>query len=301
MNPWYVFDSRSLSILHPTPMNSALTPTPPTSSVKTLQILNVIGFLIMLTLNYLAVALPLNGKSTGELSDKYPNLFVPAGATFSIWGIIYLLLLIFTVYQASTLFSNKASRVNTIVQKIGIWYFVSSLLNASWIMVWHYELVPISVAVMLVMLLSLIIVNFAIYNGSAHLTRWERFVTKAPFGVYLGWICVATIANVTSWLTGIGWQGGFEQDTWAVLMIVIGGLITFVAASRLHNGYLALAVVWAFGGIIAKRLDQEPIYYSIVFVAGVVALLLLIYALVALVRDFKSRPVTSTEPSSLYR
>lgn len=255
----------------------------------------------MLTLNYLAVSLPLNGKSTGELSDKYPNLFVPAGATFSIWGIIYLLLLIFTVYQASTLFSNKVSRVNAIVQKIGIWYFVSSLLNSSWIMVWHYELVPISVGVMLVMLLSLILVNFGIYNGSARLTPWERFVTKAPFGVYLGWICVATIANVTSWLTGIGWAGGFEQDTWAVIMIALGGLITLVAASRLHNGYLALAVVWAFGGIIMKRLNQEPIYYSIVSVAGVTALLLLIYALVALVRDSKARPIAHAKPSSLYR
>lgn len=282
-------------------MDSKLTPTPPSSSVKTLQVLNVIGYIIMLTLNFLAVSLPLNGKSTGELSDKYPNLFVPAGATFSIWGIIYLLLLIFTVFQASTLFSEKSSRVNTIVQKIGIWYFVSSLLNASWIMVWHYELVPISVAVMLVMLLSLIIVNFAIYNGSAHLTPWERFVTKAPFGVYLGWICVATIANVTSWLTGIGWQGGFEQDTWAVIMIAVGGIITFIAASRLQNAYLALAVVWAFGGIIAKRLDQVPLYYSIVFVAGAAALLLLIYALIVLVRDFKNRPTTYVEPSNLYQ
>jgi hypothetical protein len=281
-------------------MESTLS-TPPSASVRTLQILNLIGFLIMLTLNFLANYLPLNGNTTGELSDKYTNLFVPSGATFSIWGIIYLLLLVFTIYQASNLFSNKASRVNTIVQKIGIWYFLSSLLNASWILVWHYELVPVSVAVMLVMLISLILVNFGIYNGSARLTRWERFITKAPFGVYLGWICVATIANVTSWLTGIGWDGGFEQDTWAVMMIAIGGFIAFLAASRLQNGYLSLAVVWAFSGIIMKRLDQEPLYYSIVFVAGVAAVLLFIFSLVALIRDFKARSITYAEPSSLYR
>ncbi len=282
-------------------MDSKLIPTPPTSSVKTLQTLNVMGFAIMLSLNFLAVALPLNGKSTGELSEKYPNLFVPSGATFSIWGIIYLLLLIFTFYQASTLFSTRTSRVNTLVQKIGIWYFLSSLLNASWILVWHFELVPISVAVMLVMLVSLIVVNFAIYNGSANLSLWERFITKAPFGVYLGWICVATIANVTTWLTAIGWDGGFEQDTWAVMMIAIGAIITFGAASRLRNGYLALAVVWAFWGIISKRLDQDPIYYSIVVVAGVAALILFFYALVALVRDFKNQQISYTKPSSLYR
>ncbi len=282
-------------------MNSTPNSIPPSASTRTLQSLNIIGFVIMLTFNFLANYLPINGKSTGELSDKYPNLFVPSGATFSIWGIIYILLLIFTIYQASTLFSSKVSRVNTIVQKIGIWYFVSSLFNASWILVWHYELVPVSVAVMLLILFSLIMVNFAIYNGSANLSLWERFVTKAPFGVYLGWICVATIANMTSWLTGIGWDGGFEQDTWAVLLIITGALIALGAASRLHNGYLALAVVWAFGGIISKRLDQQQVYYSIVLIAGLAALVLLIYGLLALVRDFKTHKINQKEPSSIYR
>lgn len=168
-------------------------------------------------------------------------------------------------------------------------------------MVWHYELVPISVAVMLLMLVSLILVNFTIYNGSANLNLWERFITKAPFGVYLGWICVATIANVTSWLTGISWDGGFEQDTWAVIMIAIGAIITFGTASRLRNGYVALAVVWAFWGIISKRLDQDPLYYSIVVMAGVAALILLFYAIVALVRDFKNQQISYSKPSSLYR
>ena len=255
----------------------------------------------MLTLNFLANYLPLNGKTTGELSDKFPNLFVPAGVTFSIWGVIYVLLLIFTLYQASTLFNSKASRVNTLVQKTGIWYFLSSLLNATWILAWHYELVPVSVAVMLVLLFSLLVVNFGLFNGSANLSPWERFVTKAPFGVYLGWICVATIANVTSWLTGIGWDGGFEEDTWAVFMIAIGAVISLTATIRLHNGYLALAVVWAFVGIIIKRLDQEPIYYSIAFVAGLGALLLFIYGLVVLVRDFKSHQVIYRKPSNLYQ
>jgi len=282
-------------------MYSKLFPTQPTASIKTWQVLNIIGFLIMLTLNFLANYLPLNGKTTGELSDKYQNLFVPSGPTFSIWGLIYLLLLLFTVYQASTLFSTKASLVNTVVQKIGFWYFLSSLMNASWIIAWHYELVPVSVAIMLIMLFSLILINFGIYNGSGDLPRWERFINKAPFGLYLGWICVATIANITSWLTGIGWRSGFEEDTWAVIVIALGGIITFIAASRLRNGYLALAVVWAFGGIIAKRLAQEPVYYSIVFVAGVAALALLIYGLIALVRDFKTRQVSTPEPSSLYR
>lgn len=282
-------------------METRLPTTPPSATVKTLQILNLIGFLIMVGMNFLANYLPINGRTTGELSDKYANLFVPTGLTFSIWGVIYLALLGFTLYQVGNLFSTKASRANTITGQIGIWYFVSSLLNAIWIIVWHYELVPVSVAVMLLLLVSLLILNFGITNIAHPMTGTERFLTKAPFGLYLGWICVATIANVTAWLTGIRWQGGFEQDTWAVIMICAGTAIALFAAVRMRNGYLSLAVVWAFAGIVLKRLETEPLFYSIVFVAAVGAFILLIYSAIGIAQDFKKEETLHPEPSRLYR
>lgn len=272
-----------------------------TSWVKTLQVLNIIGFLLMILLNFLANFLPLNGLNTGELSDKYPNLFVPAGLTFSIWGVIYLLLLIFTIYQASTLFNDKPSRVNTIVSQVGIWYFVSSVANALWIVTWHYEFLPVSVAVMSLILLSLLLTNFGIVNINDSMTRKEKFLTKAPFGIYLGWICVATIANVTAWLTGVRWNGGgLEQDSWAAIMIVVGALIVLFAALRLRNGYLALAVVWAFTGIVIKRQNSEPVYQSIAFIAGAAAVVLFIVALVLLIKQNKTANHSRVEASSLY-
>ncbi len=275
--------------------------TPSNSWIKALQILNILGFLLMILLNFLANFLPLNGLNTGELSDKYPNLFVPAGLTFSIWGVIYLLLLVFTIYQASTLFSNKASRVNTIVSQVGIWYFVSSVANALWIVVWHYEFLPVSVVVMLFILLSLLLTNFGIVNINDVMTRKEKFLTKAPFGVYLGWICVATIANVTAWLTGVRWTGsGLEQDSWAVIMIVVGALIVLFAALRLRNGYLALAVVWGFAGIIIKRQNSEPVYQSVAFIAGAAAVVLFIIALVLIIKHNKTDNHARVKASSLY-
>lgn len=275
--------------------------TPSNSWIKALQILNILGFLLMILLNFLANFLPLNGLNTGELSDKYPNLFVPAGLTFSIWGVIYLLLLVFTIYQASTLFSNKASRVNTIVSQVGIWYFVSSVANALWIVVWHYEFLPVSVVVMLFILLSLLLTNFGIVNINDVMTRKEKFLTKAPFGVYFGWICVATIANVTAWLTGVHWTGsGLEQDSWAVIMIVVGTLIVLFAALRLRNGYLALAVVWAFAGIIIKRQNSEPVYQSVAFIAGAAAVVLFIIALVLIIKQNKTDNHARVKASSLY-
>ncbi|WP_373513062.1 hypothetical protein [Persicitalea sp.] len=271
------------------------------SRLKTFQVLNILGYLLMVTMNFLANYLPINGLTTGELSDKYPNLFVPAGITFSIWGVIYLLLLLFTVYQASTLFSGKPSRINTIVSQIGIWYFVSSLMNSMWIVAWHYEFLPASLAIMTFILLSLLLTNFGIANVNDVMTRKEKFLTKAPFGVYLGWICVASIANVTTWLTGVRWTGGgLEQDSWAVIMVVVGALIVLFASFRLKNGYVALAVVWAFFGIIIKRLDVEPVYQSIAFVAGAAALVLFILALVLIVRQNKTGNLTKVEATSLY-
>lgn len=274
---------------------------PSTTWVKTLQVLNILGYLFMVCMNFLANFLPINGLNTGELSDKYPNLFVPAGLTFSIWGVIYLLLLVFTIYQASTLFSSKVSRVNTIVSQVGIWYFISSVANALWIVVWHYEFLPVSVAVMVFILLSLLLTNFGIININDVMTRKEKFLTKAPFGVYLGWICVATIANVTAWLTGVRWTGGgLEQDSWAVIMIVVSALIVLFAALRLRNGYLALAVVWAFIGIVIKRQNSEPLYQSVAFVAGVAAVVLFIVALVLLVKQNKTDNLARVQASSLY-
>ncbi|GHB81589.1 hypothetical protein [Persicitalea jodogahamensis] len=269
--------------------------------IKTLQILNIAGYLLMILMNFLANFLPINGQTTGELSDKYPNLFVPAGVTFSIWGIIYLLLLVFTVYQAQTLFSGKPSRINTIVSQVGIWYFVSSLMNSLWIVLWHYEFLPVSVVTMLFILLSLLLTNFGIVNVNNLMTRKEKFLTKAPFGVYLGWICVATIANVTAWLTGVRWfGGGLEQDSWAVIMLVIGLLIALFAAIRLQNGYLTLAVAWAFAGIVLKRLEVEPFYYSIAFIAGAGAGIALIVAFVLIIKQNKPDQYSRIEATPLY-
>jgi hypothetical protein len=273
---------------------------PTNSTIKTLQVANIIGYIFMVVMNFLANWLPLGGNTTGELSDKYSNLFVPSGPTFSIWGVIYLILLGFTIYQASTLFSSKPSRVNTLVRQLGLWYFASSVLNGLWIVAWHYELLPVSVAIMWLLLFNLLMANFGISNIDPLLTKKVSFLAKSAFGIYLGWISVATIANMTTWLTAIQWRGGLEQDTWAVLMILIGAAVSAYAASRLVNGYLSLAVVWAFVGIVSKRLDAEPVYYSIAFVAGALALVLLVLSLVQIRKEFKYEKEPERHPSPLY-
>lgn len=217
--------------------------------------INIILFAGMLVMNYLANALPLNNKSTGELSDSFPNLFVPAGLTFSIWGIIYLLLIVYCVVQ----FTGSEKEV---ISNISWLFGVSCILNAIWIVFWHYGKLPFSLLIMLGLLITLIYINISI--------RELPFgIIKASFGIYLGWICIATIANVTALLVNAHWNGfNISQETWTIIMIFIGTLIIALTIYRLKNPFIGLSVVWAFIGIAIKRQDD----YRSIFISAIIAL-----------------------------
>jgi hypothetical protein len=205
----------------------------------------------MVVMNYLANALPLNNKTTGELSDLYPNLFVPAGITFSIWGVIYLLLLIYCIIQFTG--SNQIA-----ISAIAPWFGLTCVLNALWIVAWHYQRLPLSLLIMIGLLVTLIYINIQI-------TGIRPGIIKASFGIYLGWICIATIANVTALLVKYNWDGfGISEAIWAIIMISVGAIVVSLAIYSFRNPFIGLAVIWAFAGIIIKR--QED-YRSIVITA----------------------------------
>jgi len=218
-----------------------------------IRFLNLIFFTVMIVMNYLANALPLNNRTTGQISDSIPNLFVPAGITFAIWGVIYLLLLAYCAIQF------RAGN-NGISLTIGWSFGVSCLLNALWIVFWHYGKLPLSLVAMAGILVSLIYINLMIKD-------LPFGIIKAAFGIYLGWICIATIANVTALLVHYNWQGfGLSEETWTIVMISAGALIASVALLDLKNPFIGLSVIWAFAGIILKRHYD---YRSIVMAAGI--------------------------------
>jgi hypothetical protein len=221
-----------------------------------LKFLNILFFAGMVVMNYLANALPLNGKTTGQLSDAFPNLFVPAGITFSIWGVIYLLLAAFCIVQFSA--GNGAA-----VTRIGWLFALTCIFNASWIVCWHYGKIPLSVLVMAGLLVALILINIQLKNEPAG-------ILKASFGIYLGWICIATIANITALLVHYKWNGsGIPAEAWTMAMIVIGAFIVILAMISFRNPFIGISVVWAFAGIILKR---QADYRIIVITAAVAAL-----------------------------
>jgi len=235
-----------------------------------MKYLNIIAFGVMVLMNYLANALPINDKTTGQLSGQYPNLFVPAGITFSIWGIIYLMLLVFVVVQFRE--QNKA-----MIAAIGWAFLITCVLNAAWILAWHYELLPLSVIIMLGLLVTLVVIN-------GKLLQFPPGFTRAVFGVYLGWICIATIANITALLVGYSWgQWGLTQEVWAMIMIAAGVIICAFAILRLDNPFIGLAVIWALAGIILNRQSDFP---SIVATAATGIAAIAIITLLVFYRQF---------------
>ena len=233
-----------------------------------IRFLNLLFFAVMVVMNYLANALPLNNKTTGELSDSFPNLFVPAGITFSIWGIIYILVLAYSILQFRAV--NESVSLN-----IGWAFGISCILNALWIIFWHYGKLPFSLIAMLGMLGTLIYINVQI-------KELPLGIIKVAFGIYLGWICIATIANVTTLLVHYNWTGfGLSEETWTIVMISAGVLIAAISLLSFKNPFIALSVIWAFAGIILKRHYD---YRSIVMTAGIGIVILLIITVYGFLR-----------------
>jgi hypothetical protein len=229
-------------------------------------IINLLLFVAMITANALANALPINGFTTGELSDMYPNLFVPAGVTFSIWGLIYLLLLVFIINQTVAAINKKASA--NLLSPLATWAFaLSCLFNALWIITWHYRLVFLSVVVMILLLMTLIYLVKRMDKENID-SLWARFAIKLPFSIYLGWISVATIANITALLVHWNWNGfGIPENIWTIIMIGAGTVLSILFLYRRADIFYSLVVIWAFYGIIIKREASEPLQMDIVYAA----------------------------------
>ena len=231
------------------------------------QVANILSVLLALAVNILAAALPLNGQNTGEISDRFKVYFVPAGYVFSIWGIIYIAWIAFCVYQAL-----PAHKADPRLRKLGYLFALSGLFNAAWLFSWHYNRFGWSVVVMLV-LLGLLIASYLRLDVGKHQSRAaERWCVDIPFGVYLGWISVATIANITDWLYAVQWDGfGIAPAAWAVIMLVVATLLGALMARTRRDAAYLLVLVWSFAGIAIKQTATPLVAVSAWLAAVVVA------------------------------
>ena len=240
-----------------------------------LQILNILALAATIVVNILANTIPIGGKATGELSALYPNLFVPAGITFSIWGVIYIMLVIFVLYQAKDLFKLKK---DPIVDQISWWFVVTALANIAWIYAWHYEQVFLSLLFMLVLLAALLKIYTRLGIGQRSVSRSEKYLVHLPFSIYLGWITVATIANVTALLVALNWNRfGLSEVFWTVLLLIIAAAITLAMMQRRNDVFFAIVVIWAFVGIFSRHVTTEGISSWFLLLVLLIAIVLLTY------------------------
>jgi hypothetical protein len=238
------------------------------------QIITILVTLITITVNGLANALPINGQSTGEISDRFAIYFVPAGYVFSIWGLIYLGLIAFTVYQAF-----PAQRENELLKKIYPAYWVGSLANAAWIFLWHYEFFPLTLIAMFTILATLLYIQKQLSKVRSEMDRCQKWYVQYPFSIYLGWISVATIANLSQVLFYINWGGwGIAPAVWAVIMLVVATILGLLMAWRENDIPYLLVLVWAFWGIAVSQEDTALVATSAQITAGILILAVVITA-----------------------
>ncbi|MGB0437104.1 MAG: tryptophan-rich sensory protein [Mycobacterium sp.] len=240
-----------------------------------IKALVVVTYLAMIAANVLANALPLNGKRTGEVSEDYQNLFTPAGVTFSIWSLIYLLLGLHVLYQLGLFRAAQPAEERTaLLNRVGLLFSLSSVANTAWVFAWHYGVIPLSVVLIAVILVCLILITNSLRDVS--LTVRERWFVGVPFSVYFGWTTVATVANITVLLVSLNWDGfGLTDSAWAATIVLVAMAIGAVTMLRNRDVAYGLVLIWAYCGILIRQISAEGLdgRYPVVIAAVVVSLL----------------------------
>ena len=253
---------------------------------KSLFVGSLIATLAMVGVNVLSMFPIINGLRTQDVSDAYPNLFTPSGITFSIWGVIYLFALIFILFQ---LFSKQklVKKDQASLQTINKIYIITCLLNATWLITWQFKIFWLSVIIMVGLLLGLISIMREIKKST--ITRGLRFWLNSTFGFYLGWIMVATIANVTVLLVSSGWEAfGNIAEWWTVAILAVGALLGSITTLVFKNIYCSATLVWGYVGILLQHLDVDKFngQYGNILTAVIVSIVVIgICGLIGAVRS----------------
>ncbi len=244
-----------------------------------LTTLNLIGYVVLVVINALATTISLGGKTTGQLSDQYPNLFVPSGLTFSIWGVIYILLGIYVVYGFIRSI-RQPKQANDFINRIGFLFIITCIANTGWILSWQYQVLPLSLVFMVILLLALILIYNQLHVGTMMAATSEKYLVHLPMSIYLGWITVATIANVTALLVAYKWNRfGISEQVWTVVMIAIALALGLTTLLYRRDIFYAAVVDWAMLGILIKRTSDTILRAQAVTIASIIGICLLTFGI----------------------
>lgn len=248
------------------------------------QFINIVALVGALVMNFLSNTLPLNGQTAAQISNRLPILFVPENYVFSIWGIIYVLLIGFGVYQA-----RPSKREDPAMRRIGYWFALSCVANGVWLVFFHYNQFPLSMIAMVVLLVSLIMIYLRLDIGRWVVSGAEKWWVHTTFSVYLGWITVATVANGAYVLYDAGWDGlGIAGAVWTVIMLVIATGITLTMIIMRRDVAYTAVILWALAGIVIKQAATQPVAIT----AGIMVAVIVVTLVARLVYLNRNHPLT---------
>ena len=205
--------------------------------------------------NALANIVPFNGQTTGAVSDGFDVLFTPAGYVFGIWGLLYITWCVYAVYQFL-----PSKRSDPRLARVTYLFAATGAVNVGWLLLWHYEQFGLSVIAMLVLLGLLIAIYLRLDVGRTKVSLAEKLCVEVPFSLYLAWISVATIANVTVFLRHIGWSGwGLPEAAWANIMMLIASVLGITACLQRRDFAFVAVLVWALVGIADKQAETASV------------------------------------------
>lgn len=239
------------------------------------KIINTVAFAAMISVNLLANIIPIGGNTTAEVSEKYSNLFTPAPLTFAIWGVIYIMLAAFIIYQMNL--SKRSDYAEEIGEKTRNWFVISCILNIAWILTWHFNLTGLSVIMIVGMLFSLIMIMKKINNSQYSLAG--RVFVKAGFEIYLGWILAASIANICVFAVRAGIKGTGSFASVCTALLLIAGALLGSYISVHYKSLLSLAAIsWAYIGIIIRHLSASGFKgsYPVVYITAICSIVFMI-------------------------
>ena len=243
---------------------------------QTLSIVNLLAVIFAIGINYYSQIYTIQGYRVSDKSEEYNNLFTPAGYAFSIWGLIFIAILVFAIYQVYKTFVKK--QTFDFISQTGWWFALANIANGLWIVAWLSDYTWLSVVVMLVILFSLmkIVIN-------TNMERWRAPVKTIafawwPISIYAGWISVATIANIAAYLSKVGWDGGFlSPEAWTIVLIVIATSLNLILIFTRGMREFAAVGAWALIAIYVRhQLTYETI--AITSLTGAIIILVSVFS-----------------------
>lgn len=256
--------------------------------VRALSVLNAVAFLIQLCMTYLVQSKLVNDFTVGEVSDKYPSLFTPAGITFAIWGIIYVALGFFCIYHLVMAWRKPLNHpANTDTERMGEWFIITNLAAAFWLLAWVTEDLSLAMFFILVQLICLIAIHLRLGMYDHRRKAASRWFTQFPVSIYFGWITLAVIANASSYLNSTPWDGwGLDPIDWTTILIGVAVFIGILVMTTRRNVFFGLVIIWGLYGIILKRTEVDgALYFHILRTAWIGISLLALVAVLRIIRN----------------